>query len=497
MKKSSIVYFCIACIFLIGASLMAFIYSPVTLLFLLPSAIFFRFGKEVFMYAVNKVKCVLKKDKTDSEQSDKSDNITSEEEPAEKAKPEDSEEKVENAEVTEPEQKTMPEWTQSDSENGRDVRDDKFNLTAVAQKVLINFRYQKARNADDETLEEIKKKFDNLDMMTTSAIAIMLCETKNRAASPYLKRAFKPDIRPILLRFCRDTYAATDIVQIEKLFCKAYYMRKVKKYLSKMSAFVRKGISDSLPKGVSYSRARKQRNVFVEKICESIGNFDSVKYTPALSGNEELSDSKRNYKLDHLNHNYKDALIYLVDILLTCTCISKMLFVERMIDKMDENSEFYKIIRNMEKSIVDHNVIINKSRPLYKQYYQSELGHLHGDDLLYGLAVTIMINRIKKSALMTEKSKETSAEIVPEDIPLDARGFEQSMRSWLDTLAEKGNIDDIGTLILQRITTTIKDNFNLLTDSLQKLTSWESYYNQRVAFYEKEEDRKRYLTGDF
>ena len=349
-----------------------------------------------------------------------------------------------------------------------------------------------ARDLDaSDVEEEIKWQFDNLDMITTSAIAIMLSDTKTKAASPYIKSLKKPDIRVILLKFCQDSFFATDMDQLNSLFSKSYYKWKITRYLGKITVFVKRGIGDSLPRTTAFRKARITKNRFINKICETINTFESVKYISALSGNEEISDSKRNYKLDHLSENYKDALIYLVDLLLTCTCISKMLFVERMIHNMDENSEFNKIIKNMAESIENHNLIISKSRPIYKQYYQSELGYINGDDLLYGMAITIMVNRIKKVAIKNTEKLQINRNIN------NTREFKQDMLRWLDGLSRSDSVDDIGTLILQRINLSINNNYGLLTNALQELTNWENYYSQRVAYYKKERDKERYLKGDF
>jgi len=460
MKKSSIVYFCIACFCLLLVPIMAFIFLPVAFIYLLPAAIFFWLGKDTLFFVMKKVKRrfigafeLLRNNFGEF----------------------------------------LPKSTQaSDAETTEakttDIDQEEFEQEIPEAESAISAESYEEPIAD--VTDEVKKQFDNMDMMTASAIAIMLCEAKIREASPYLSKLKKPDIRAVLLEFCADTYPANDIRQIDKLFNQSYYKRKVNRHLKKIKPFVRNGIRDSLPGGIPYSRIRKQSDTFIDRICESISDYESVKYTPALSGNEELADSKRNYRLDHLHIHYKDALIYLADVLLTCACISKVLFVERMVDKIDDESEFYKILENMVKSIENHNEIIEKSRPLYKQYYQDELGFIHGDDLLYGLAITVMVNRIKKNL-------QNSPENPISDDTADVSGFKADMLKWLDSLAKEGVVDDVGTLILQRITTRIKNNFELLTDMLQELTSWENFYSQRVEYYAKEEDRKRYLTGDF
>jgi len=366
-----------------------------------------------------------------------------------------------------------------------------LNTTGNFFSRLINHVKSIKKTEEIDVEKEVKKQFDNLDMITTSAIAIMLSETKNKTASPYIRGIKKPDIHTVLLKFCKDTFFAKDIEQLDRLFSKSYYKWKITRYLGRVTVFVKRGIGDSLPKRAALRKARVTKNRFINKICESLCTFESVKYISALSGNEEISDSKRNYKLDHLSDNYKDALIYLVDLLLTCTCISKMLFVERMIRSMDENSEFNKIITNMALSIENHNLIINKSRPIYKQYYQSELGHISGDELLYGLAITIMVNRVKKVEIKNLDILQINTEQQSEP------DFLQDMQKWLDDLAREDAFEDIGTLILQRITLSIKDNYNLLIDSLQELINLENFYSQRVAYYKKERDRIRYLRGDF
>jgi len=340
-------------------------------------------------------------------------------------------------------------------------------------------------------LNDVKNQLDDLDMITSSAIALMLSDTREKSASPYIRTVKKPDVRVLLLKFLQDTYFATDIEQINELFNKSYYKRHINKNLRAITVFIRQRIEDTLPRKGAMRIARQTKNKFIEKACETINSFENLKYITALSENEEISSSRRNYKLDHLNENYKDAMIYLMDILLTCTCISKMLFVERMIKNMDENSEFNQIIKNMALSINNHNVIINKSRPIYKQYYQAELGYINGDDLLYGMAITIMVNRIRKvdfgniDILYIDTNYNTANELA------------EDMYMWLDEMAKHNVIDNIGTLILQKITLSVRGNYGLLTTALQELTNWENVYNQRVQYYLKELDKERYLKGDF
>ena len=437
--------------------------------------------------ATEEILDIEKAPEADAEKASEDDAEKVSEDDAEKAPEDDAEKAPEDGaeKVPEDDVEKAPEV-----ETGQAPDEEAVKKTGGLSSNIANL-IKLRKGADAVDIEaEIRKQFDDLDMITTSAIAIMLSDTKTKAASPYIRKLKKPDVSTVLFKFCRDTFFATDIEQLNRLFSKSYYKWKITRYFGRITVFVKRGIGDSLPRRAALRKARVTKNRFINKICETINTFESVKYISALSGNEEISDSKRNYKLDHLSENYKDALIYLVDMLLTCTCISKMLFVERTIKNMDENSEFNRIITNMANSIDNHNLIISKSRPIYKQYYQAELGHISGDDLLYGMAITIMVNRVKKVDIRNTDILQISRERNTND-------FKQGMVKWLDGLAKEDNVDDIGTLILQKITLSIKEDYRLLITALKELTSWENYYNQRVSYYMKERDKERYLKGDF
>ena len=346
-------------------------------------------------------------------------------------------------------------------------------------------------NAGDSFDNLVLGQFDNLDMITLSSIAIMLSDTKSRTNSPYISSMKKADVGIVLLNFCRDTYDMTSIEHFDMFFSESFYHQIINKHLRSTKTFVKRGISETLPKRSPLGKAKKTNKIYLDKICESIGHFEPVKLISALSGNDEITDSRRNYKLDHLSDYYRDALIYLVDVLLTCTCISKMLFVERMVKSVDENSEFCRIIKNMTQSIDNINLIISKSRPIYKQYYQSELGNINGDDLLYGMAITIMVNRLIKKDIEDAESLGVDHNVS------DFHDFNAFMTTWLDSIAVDNKSEDIGALILQIIALSVKGNYGLLINALAQLTDWESYYESRVAYYEKERAKERYLQGVF
>jgi len=427
MKKVEVVCFCIGCVCVVLVPVMVFINAPAAFLYLIPAVIFFWLGKNTV--------------------------------------------------------KTYFPGIYSIMSSGS----KKLNLGTVKTEVK-----PEAKHTDSGPIESIvRKQFYNLDMITTSAIAIMLSGTEEKASSPFIRNIKKPDISEVLLKFCNDSYYADDIEQLEELFDKSYYKWKIIRYFNRLNVYIKRGIGDSLPRKTALFKAGSTKRNIINKICETMNSFESVKFISALSGNNENTGAKKNYKLDHLSENYKDAMIYLVDFLLTCTCIAKMLFVERMIKNMDKNSEFNRIITNMAHSIDDHNLIINKSRPIYKQYYQSELGYISGDDLLYGMAITIMVNNVKKDdSRVGDVLKINYNQKLPWD-------FKQKMAAWLDELSIDDAIEDIGTLILQKIIFSISDNFEMLIYALRELTYWENYYSQRVAYHNKERDRERYLKGDF
>jgi hypothetical protein len=107
------------------------------------------------------------------------------------------------------------------------------------------------------------------------------------------------------------------------------------------------------------------------------------------------------------------------------------------------------------------------------------------------MAITIMVNRVRKIAVKNADILKINRS------PRNTTEFTQDMMKWMDWLAKTDEVDDIGTVILQRITLSVRDNYGMLTNALQELTNWENYYKKRVSYYKKERDKERYLIGDF
>lgn len=369
---------------------------------------------------------------------------------------------------------------------------EKYNEKRV--NLFSMFSKERKEQILTEKLEfekEVKGQFENLNILIINAIANMINETKDKYnnATLFNSQLVEIDISKVLLDFSKDSYMITDVYTLNNLYTKSYYKKMVSKHLSNLEKSVRNHVVRSIP-----SNQRVQAiNIYKEYINISLDIVSKGELIKFLSSVSTIEDTETLKQIDEVfekvDYKYRDILIYIVDILQTCTCISKMLFVERKISELNENSEFYKIVSNMSKEINDLNLIISKTKPIYEEFYKSELGFI-SDELLYNIGITIMVNKIKQ-----KKLSEKELEIL--DIKNDVRNFNVEMKSWLYELAKSKKIIEIEKYMLYKITLTIKQDFDLLIKYLGSVNDYLSYYYEQKSFNKKKSDKERYLAGDF
>ena len=222
--------------------------------------------------------------------------------------------------------------------------------------------------------------------------------------------------------------------------------------------------------------------------------FTKVKFYKTISTYGQDYNIDGFFDGDTLDYRYKDSFRYLVDVLATCTCISKMIFIERKVKQIDDNNEFYKIIFNMAQEIKDVDVIIKKSRPIYDEFYKSTLGFIN-DELLYGISIVTLTNRINNK----ERSKKDKEILNIKDEKIDNfTELDIHMKEWIAFVADTYRNLEINKFILFKIIDTINiKNFDLLINSLGKTNEYSKIYYERVEHNNIVSDKDRYLKGDF
>lgn len=338
---------------------------------------------------------------------------------------------------------------------------------------------------------EIKENFHDLDIMTIHAIAKMISESREKHNSVFNTDMPEVNISELVMAFCKDSQRLEDEYEINNLYTKSYYINKINKYCSELSTYIKYRIREGLP-SQNRNRYVEFYNNYINIFAESMPSISGLKFYKTIS--KYGDDSSVNSLFENLDYRFKDSFRYLVDVLATCTCIAKMIFVERKVKQLNENSEFYKIISNMAKEIKDVDAIIKKSRPVYDEFYKSTLGFIN-DELLYGIAIATMTNRINHKDI--SKKDEEIANIQEEKIT-NLSALDSHMGEWIKNVSENHRSLEIDRYILYKITNTIDiNNFDLLLNSLGRTNEYANLYYDSVEHNNKVSDKDRYLKGDF
>lgn len=148
----------------------------------------------------------------------------------------------------------------------------------------------------------------------------------------------------------------------------------------------------------------------------------------------------------------------------------------------------------MTKEIKDVNMIIEKSRPIYDEFYKSNLGFIN-DELNYGIAITIIANKINNKSF--SKRDEEILDISDNKIN-DFETYDFEMKQWISVVADKYRNLDIDIYIVFKAINSIElANFDLLFKALAMVNEYSKMYHSKVEHNNKVTDRERYLSGDF
>lgn len=338
---------------------------------------------------------------------------------------------------------------------------------------------------------EIKENFHDLDIMTVHAIAKMISESREKHNSIFNTDMPEINISELVMAFCKDSQRLEDEYEINNLYTKYYYINKINKHCSEFSNYIKFRIRETLP-SQNRNRYTEFYNNYINIFAESMPSISGLKFYKTIS--KYGDDSSITSLFENLDYRFKDSFRYLIDVLATCTCISKMIFVERKVKQLNENSEFYKIISNMAKEIKDVDAIIKKSRPVYDEFYKSTLGFIN-DELLYGIAIATMINRINHKDI---SKKDYEILNIQDEKVTNLSVLDNHMREWILSVADKYRSLEIDRYILFKITNTIEiENFDLLLNSLGRTNEYANLYYDSVEHNNKVSDKDRYLKGDF
>lgn len=352
------------------------------------------------------------------------------------------------------------------------------------KKIQITMNYE----------NEIKKSFTNLNIITIYTISKMIMETNERSKSIFNQDMPVLNITDVVMSFCKDTQRIDNEYELNNLFFKQYFINKANNECYLLTNYIKIKIRNSM-NSQNRNNYLSLYNNYLDILFEKMPLFIDAKLYGAASSQPEKLKQYKNYGIaDSINYQYREPLIYLIDILATCACISKLLFIERQVNKMDKENEFYKIIYNMTQEIKDNDVIISKSRPIYDEFYKGSLGFI-SEELNYKIAVIIIINRINKK----DFSKIEKQILDISDNRVSSFGeYDSKMNSWIRIIAEKyRNLDIERYIIYKTINTIDLNDFELYFQVLGKVNNYSELYYYNVKYNNKVTDKERYLNGNF
>ena len=345
-----------------------------------------------------------------------------------------------------------------------------------------------------ESEQKIKNDFINLDVITMHAIANMVSETKEKHKSIFNEDMPEINMSDLVMSFCKDIQGIENEYDLNNLYTSKYYINKTNRECSQLSNYIKTKIRKSL-NSQNRSRYIEVYNNYLKIFMETMDTYVGIKFYRNVSSNSEELEKYKDYGVDDsVDYTYRSCFIYLIDLLATCTCIAKMIFIEKKVSQLDHEHEFYKIINNMINEIKDNDIIIKKSRPIYDEFYKSDLGFIN-DELHYGIAITIIANKINDKSF--SKKDETILDIGKEKVN-DLSTFDNVMKKWIKDIADKYRTLDVERYIIFKTINTIElKNFDLYFKSLSNVNKYAKVYYFNVEHNNKASDKDRYLSGDF
>ena len=359
--------------------------------------------------------------------------------------------------------------------------------------------FTKKRN--QEVFNEIEKEnkvinyFKKLNVFTTNAIANMVSETLQKYNNLPDNEIPEIDISKVVMTFCKDLSEVNDEYGLNAKFNSDYYRNVLQKDMKPVYDRLVQCISRTL-----YERPSMERMRFVTEtlniIYDGMPTYASIKFYHNVTSEASKLEKYSNYSLERLSFEYKDLLIYAIDLLATCTCIAKMIFVEEKVKLLDENSDFYKIVSNMSKELNDLSIITKKTRTIYDEFYRSELGFIN-DELLYDIAIAIIYNNTTEKAISSTDKKILN--INSDDAKITTfEKYERNMLDWLFSVSKDYRNLEIDRYIVYRTLNIIDlSNLSLYFKSLGCKKEYVKLYNVYVTRNNKMSDKERYLKGDF
>lgn len=221
----------------------------------------------------------------------------------------------------------------------------------------------------------------------------------------------------------------------------------------------------------------------MEKTNEKLKNIDADLYF-----NKNGISNIKNIIIDFCNDTKYFNSIYEIDKLFNTSG-----YFKEKIKLLKRDSEFYRIISSIKKEFKDTNIVIEKSKSIYDEFYKRNLGLIDSGSPLYNIAIKIIVRKIND-----EEELDKNILQITNIENYTSKSFENMMDNWIYKVSKEHRFLKIEPYIIYKILHSISaSDFSLFLEALSKTNEYVSNYNTYVKRHNAMEERKRYLNGDF
>lgn len=368
-----------------------------------------------------------------------------------------------------------------------------LGIIGMLEKLGSRLSYEFVKSKDNR-VKNINTDSDNntiylsfLTLTSKNAIAKML----NENTMQYKKISWEipgtqESYRKALYKMIEDTKDFHTATDFEMLYTDEYFLKIIKKYFS--------NVADYIERHTNYSKNKVGYQNYIRILKEmgaNINNYSLRKINIGYFNKRNPSDTF----IEVDNVLIDRPINFIADSLLTYATITHIIFLEKKINALTNDDEFYKIIDDMIKEVDDMEIVYENTLPIYKEFYESKLGFVN--EYMFRVATMIIndkvriSNDIEKEVINYQDNNYSNIDNIS--------SIDNIIKFWLESLAKDNvKVNNIDLYTIAKINDVIvQTNNELLLECLTNLKDWIKYYDSKVEYLRKESDKNRYLSGDF
>ena len=368
-----------------------------------------------------------------------------------------------------------------------------LGIIGMLEKLGSRLSYEFVKSKDNRVRNINTDSDDNtiylsfLTLTSKNAIAKML----NENTMQYNKISWEipgtqESYRKALYKMIEDTKDFHTATDFEMLYTDEYFLKIIKKYFS--------NVADYIERHTNYSKNKAGYQNYIRILKEmgaNINNYSLRKINVGYFNKRNPSDTF----IEVDNVLIDRPINFIADSLLTYATITHIIFLEKKINALTNDDEFYKIIDDMIKEVDDMEIVYENTLPIYKEFYESKLGFVN--EYMFRVATMIIndkvriSNDIEKEIINYQDNNYSNIDNIS--------SIDNIIKFWLESLAKDNvKVNNIDLYTIAKINDVIvQTNNELLLECLTNLKDWIKYYDSKVEYLRKESDKNRYLSGDF